>query len=286
MQQIYEQLDEDSYLKLVDLTAKAKWLQPRDKQQALNLLWNLSNSDSKKELIVDLLERFIYLEIDYLEKYIIQIKEHILDIWKLNSSNTKIVAIADKTRPDGSQTILQILKNKIGNTAGWRENKFINNILDAAHKCSSSQQLVILDDFIGTGKKAKGKTTYIFNTLRKRGVDNVKVYLCSIAAMNISKPTLDNLNIQYYSSMWLDKGISDYYGNKVKENLDCMLNLEENLGNEFMGKKLSDVSLGYHKSEALFAIDNLTVPNNVFPIFWWPVLKSNVIRNTVLNRIL
>ena len=86
--------------------------------------------------------------------------------------------------------------------------------------------------------------------------------------------------------MWLDKGISDYYGNKVKETLDCMLNLEENLGNEFMGKKLSDVSLGYHKSEALFAIDNLTVPNNVFPIFWWPVLKSNVIRNTVLNRIL
>jgi len=77
----YTSLSKESYRKIYDLNNNARWLLESDKQDALIDLWNLLDSGCQQEMIVDLLERFIYLKCDGLEKSILKIKECILTKW-------------------------------------------------------------------------------------------------------------------------------------------------------------------------------------------------------------
>jgi hypothetical protein len=282
----YDTIPMHSFMKLYRLCNQKPWLARFDIQPALLELWNLSDTDSKRDLISDLLERFRFIESPELHLYIINIKEFIINRWNLNGNNTKIAAIADSDQPDGSQSLLQSLKAGFANLAGWSENNFINNILHAAHNCRNSEHLVIVDDFIGTGNTVDRRIKYVMRILNKRGVRDVSIYICSIAAMNVSQHIMNSLGIQHYVPIWLSKGISDFYTADLQDRINDMLGLESFLGEKYKNHQLSSFSMGYKKSEALFAIDTVSVPNNVFPIFWWPILKDNTDRNTILKRII
>ena len=56
-----------------------------------------------------------------------------------------------------------------------------------------------------------------------------------------------------------------------------------------MAKKYSlDIGSGnirYKESESLFNLESYNVPNNVFPIFWWPQLKDNNYHKTLFRRL-
>jgi hypothetical protein len=67
--------------------------------------------------------------------------------------------------------------------------------------------------------------------------------------------------------------------------IDVMLGAEARLASLSKRGTLAKHSLGYKKSESLFAREGGNTPNNVFPIFWWEQLASGADRHSLLQCI-
>jgi hypothetical protein len=124
----------------------------------------------------------------------------------------------------------------------------------------------------------------VFRGINKGKKNNVIVKAVAIAGMEAASNALHGLNVECYCPVWLKKGISERFdGVELQQYTDNMKELEENLLHKFNGLYLP--SFGYKKSEALFCLEGHNVPNNVFPIFWWPILKDKSRRTTIFNRL-
>lgn len=283
-----KQMDPNEFNKLYKLIKKQIWLE--DRYEELIELWNLCVNKREKNLIEDLLNRFVILNSEKIEKSCVKIATHICDVWNLEGKYTKIVAMCYGDKPDGSQYVIQYIKNKFANKKGWREGDFINNLNTfgiVVYKAKGDQNVVLIDDFIGTGNTATRKCKWLIKKFRENNKKRVKIYVVSLACMEIAIKKITDLGINFYTANILKKGISGYYfGNKLKENTRSMENLESTLHTNYKHLKLSKFNFGYDRSESLFSIQGANAPNNVFPIFWWPVLKNNYRRNTLLKRII
>ena len=91
----------------------------------------------------------------------------------------------------------------------------------------------------------------------------------------------------YHAGVWLEKGLlSDFLtGDALTKAKADIRALEAKLHETWKGRPLSLFSFGYGKSEALFYLEPYNVPNNVFPVLWWPPLKNNTDRRVVLKRL-
>jgi hypothetical protein len=213
-----------------------------------------------------------------------KVVEHIEKVWGLCPGNTKIVALSEGTEADGSQMFLQSLKNKF-EAPGWTEANFINTLPVGMHKAVNGDNLVLVDDFIGTGSTAERKVKWLSNKLAERGIQNVKTYLVTTAGMKFARSRLDNLEIEYYSPSWLKKGISDRFdGYERSDAIAWMKHLEHKLAK---CKKQEECvyTLGFGGSESLYAIEAFNVPDNVFPVFWWPTLANGQARRPLFRRL-
>ena len=102
--------------------------------------------------------------------------------------------------------------------------------------------------------------------------------------MKFAEEVLESLDVDYFSVHWLNKGISELVSGEKKEvATKSMEELEKKLQKRYQGKKLPN--FGYKRSESLFALESNNIPNNVFPIFWWPFLKGGVSRKTIFKRV-
>lgn len=102
--------------------------------------------------------------------------------------------------------------------------------------------------------------------------------------MEFALDKIEKLAISFYSPLILKKGITDFVKSRDgKLHFEHMTNIESKLQPFYKGEAMP--SLGYGGSESLFAIEGINVPNNVFPVFWWPVLKGEIERNTIFKRI-
>ena len=112
--------------------------------------------------------------------------------------------------------------------------------------------------------------------------------MVALAMMEPAKTVLNLLPIEgYFACLWLRRGISDVYeGNELVARTQSMTEIEELLGKSFKGRNLATYNFGYKRSEALFSLEAHNTPNNVFPIFWWPVLNSGKIRNPMFRHFL
>ncbi len=197
----------------------------------------------------------------------------------------QIVAISDGKCPDGSQFIIQAIKNNFAKEPRWSESNFINSLKtigQAAYQLRNNQKIILIDDFIGTGKTIIRKIKWLQDKIIEKKKKNIRLYIVSLATMQNAVAKIKKLGHDFYSPLILNKGISDHYPDKMVK-LENMLELESCLAGRYEGENLP--SLGYGKSESLFAIEGLNVPNNVFPIFWWPVLKDFSTRETIFKRI-
>jgi hypoxanthine-guanine phosphoribosyltransferase len=281
-------MDSEEFYRLYLLIQKQNWLE--ESYNGLIELWNLCDKNEQKELIEDLLKRFVVLNLEKIEKACKNIADHISNKWYLIGKSTKIVAMCSGDKPDGSQFILQCLKNKFADIKGWEERDFVNNLKSFGqvnYQIKSDQSVVLIDDFIGTGKTAIRKTEWLINKFKKKNLQMVKIYIISLACMEAAVKKIGDLKVDFYSPYILKKGINDFYcGNELEENIRNMENLESLLHPNYKQLKLSEFNFGYGRSETLFTIQGGNVPNNVFPIFWWPLLKNNSKRKTILRRII
>ena len=282
-----DKMNSEDFYKLSDLLKKQIWLE--DVFEALIELWNLCEYKDEQKLIYQLLLNFSCLNSKKANNYCKDISIYICDKWGINSESTKIVALCDEERPDGSQFFIQILKNKFADRNNWTERNFVNNLASigkAAYQLENGQNLILIDDFIGTGNTVERKIKWLKSKIKEKNKCDIKIFLVSLAYMQDALNVIKSLKIKFFSPVKLKKGISDCYDGEILiNNIHNMKNLESKLHPIYKNLHLSSFNFGYGKAESLFSIEGLNVPNNVFPIFWWPMLMNGRKRNTILKRI-
>ncbi|MEQ9441729.1 MAG: phosphoribosyltransferase [Cyclobacteriaceae bacterium] len=275
------EIDPLTFKELLELSMDVKWLIRYNIQLAT--IWNLFKGDEERELIKTLLGRFTYLDSGDIMQITQKIRQTVIESWKLESTNTFFVATSDNPEADGSQAFIQSLKN---NFASWKERNF-NNSVSNIEDFDNNSNIVLVDDFIGSGKTAIRRLKWVNDKLYELEKNKSRVYFIAIAGM---EEGINNINKEFYEELFvahkLHKGISDYFSDSEKgKMLELMLTMEERLGAKYKRKKLRDFSLGYGKSEALYTVEALSTPNNVFPVFWWPVLADGTDWDTFFKRL-
>ena len=275
-----QKIDVNDFRLLLKLNIDYEWL--HYEPDGLFELWCLAENEEQKKLIEFLIRNFLYINDKELDSGCKAIVNYIESEWKLTAENTLISATCDNSNPDGSQMIIQKIKNKFSES--WREWMFYNSLPVVANKIKNNYNVVLIDDFIGTGDTIDRKVQYLLKELTVRKVDNISIYIVSLAAMNFAKESMDKLKIPYYSVHWLSKGISEKINLDRRTNaIKAMEALEAKLKEKVSRRKLQN--FGYKKSESLFALGSCNIPNNVFPIFWWTHLKDGTLRKTLFHRI-
>lgn len=272
--------DAKDFAKLTKLNLDFEWL--TYEPEALYELWCLSDNNDQKELIEHLIKNFSFINGRKLNEASKTITNQIESIWNLKPNNTFLIATCGDLKPDGSQSIIHILKDKF--SINWKESNFYNYLPAGANEIPSNSNIILVDDFIGTGDTISKKLKYLQSVIEKRALQNITIHIISIAAMIFSRNVLNNLGVEYYSVYWLQKGINELVeDDKRKEATQSMEQLEAKLEKKYNGRSLPN--FGYKRSEALFAIENNNIPNNVFPIFWWPFYEGKIKRKTLFRRI-
>lgn len=273
-------IDKSTFKHLMELNFKYSWLQ--SKPDALYELWMMADNDEQHDLLDLLLSNFVIIDSEALSEASSIMANQICSSWGLVPEHTIVAAICDTNNPDGSQFILQSMKNKF--PLQWKSRCFTNSFLPGLHSLSNDSILVLVDDFIGTGNTVKRKVRYAFDFLKNSGFDNVPVYVIALSAMRFSETILSGLGVEYYSVYWLNRGITEVTEEPLRSRyVSAMKEMEAKLRQRINGNKLP--SLGYQQSEALLSICDINVPNNVFPIFWWPQYKGGYPRDTLFKRI-
>lgn len=267
------------------LSQKQPWLINKlDRLQAL--LFEECDNELKRELIINLLHDFTYLSNDAFMQHLQQLAKIVTETPNLVDDNTQIVAMTSDSNADSGQYLLYALK-PIFENLGWRKHLLINthgkSLQQFLRRDGMHRNIVLIDEFIGTGNTAKNQVTTLRRVYADKGITDINIMVFSIAATSAGIDFLKSQNISVTPSVTLSKGISDKYENNIRdEKLQLMIALENILSDSYGDSKLP--SLGYGQSEALYVRENGNTPNNVFPIFWWRFLRDNSERKVLLTR--
>ena len=131
----------------------------------------------------------------------------------------------------------------------------INNLQD--------YNLVLVDDFLGSGETIEGAYNYMSHRLKAHNKPMPYVSVVCIVAMQHAVDLLSTkMRINVYASKILKRGISDFYtGNDLKEAKSLMKEIERRI------KVRDNFRFGYKQSEALVCMERC--PNNTFPFYWF-----------------
>ena len=273
--------EKEDLVRLMDIHRRHPWL-TYENPTGLEELWHVAgNSSEDKELIEFLLDKFHYVDSNMLREACKNIVHHIESIWELSPENSIISALCDNNEPDGSQYLVQSMKNKFSET--WK-GRLYNSIVTSVYNVKNGDNLVLVDDFIGTGNTVSRKASWCAKKSRELGVTDLKIYVCSLAAMRGSYKVIEHSIEDIFNVYWLNKGISDEAPKeKIAAYTKSMISLENSLS--WPGSVKKKYTFGYKQSESLFSLESVNVPNNVFPIFWWKYGKGNELRPTIFRRL-
>lgn len=274
-------LPKSDFQRLFLLALEFEWLNNRE--ESLLELWESTGGDeNQKSLVEYLIHQFLYVDSDMSLMFCKQIVHQITEVWDLKPENTLITAVCENSRPDGSQLIIQKLKNQF--PFGWHEFDFVNSLPEAAYRLQSNDCLVICDDFIGTGDTLSRKIEYTKKVISQKKVENVRIYAVAFAAMHFATAAISGWNCPMFACRMLPKGISETLtGNRRTIATDIMVKMERllkpHVGNVYLPH------FGYKRSESLFDYEDDNIPNNVFPIFWWKNYTNGNFRKPMFRRV-
>lgn len=273
-------INKEIFDQTVSLCMAIPWLAERG--QSLNLLLNECNAEEQLSLLSDLLKRFVYLNPVDIEDCLESIVTQIVDVWKLEPANTQLVAMTFDDQADSGQWVLHFLKVPLAKR-NWRPAKLTNNVQRALKYLDGRPNVVLVDEFSGTGKTAIGRIEYLRTEALKRGVQNHRLRICLLAAMDNAYENIRQKEVDCFVKYKLNRGISEAYVavelGKARAN---MLLIESWLAPTFNDKALP--SFGYGGAEALYSADG-NIPNSVFPVFWWPQFASGAARSPMFHRL-
>lgn len=221
-------------------------------------------NDSQQVFMLNLSQRFLRIpQSNYLEHLIAPAKR----LREAYPDKTLIFTACLKKEDIGkikSSTV--VLYQFKGTTIKTKVNLGRFRVVDEINTITAMQinpggtQIVLVDDFIGTGETASSAAAYVRELLLT--VNNDDICVLSIVTMQIGQAVLESQGIKVFSSLVCKKGISDYYSGpqlaKAKTTMEGIEKTIKNLHPEFR--------FGYKQSEALVCMERC--PNNTFPIYW------------------
>lgn len=267
---------------MLEMTASQPWL--KDRQNPLIDLIDECNKDDQQQLVFELLARFTFLDASDFQNAIQRIANYIEITEGLGPKEAAISASDNGKYSDSSQLVAYSLKAAQWKTSDWTTNSFVSNLVHLVESANKGN-LVLVDEFIGTGETAEKKVKWLRSELTKQGA-SPKIYFCVVAGMEEGLERVKTVVDGVFAAHVLKKGISDFYpAEEIQPRLDAMLELELRLGPKGRRGMLKKHSLGYKKSESLYSRASGNTPNNVFPVFWWEVRSDGSSRRPLLNCI-
>jgi hypothetical protein len=281
-------LNTSLYKKFFRLARQKSWItKPRHEDAFFALVDNCSR-EQDIELLIELLERFHYLTQENVAIHLDGMLDSAFEQWLFPPSETQIVASHPSTDPDSSQFIMQMLKPALRRKE-LKVGKTCNKLFDAVQHCDTFPHILIVDEFVGTGRTMVKRVKNLESRIEQRMSDTkkhvgIKIGVVTIAAMKAGANFLRDNEILFSCQLELSRGISDQFEEPMlTEFSNSMRRLESELAQEIDGNKLP--SFGSGEAEALYAIEESNIPNSVFPIYWWCKDKHMRVRKTHFDRL-
>lgn len=282
MTDIKKKLKKEDFTRVYNLYPKQPWL--CDKETCLIELIELCETLEHKDLIIDLLSEFKYLDQKVLNTFLNYLADCIINDSGFQEEKTIIASITADDSADSSQKVLDYIKVPLFKM-GWSSVTTVNRFNDIPKNILKGKtQIILIDEFIGSGKT-------IHHRLRSTNgwpKTDFEIKFCFIAGMDYAIKDIESLGYEVYCPLRLQKGISERYSEELALNaIGKMKELENKLALQINAHNLDTFSLGYNDTQALYSLESClgNTPNSVFPIFWWPRYTNNQPRTTLLTRV-
>lgn len=275
----------DLFRKIFPLTSRQPWLGELT-DQLESLLFDDCKNEEQSNLIIDLLERFSYLDSSQFQAKLNELALAIVTDADLIDSKTIVVAMAADSSTDSSQLILYSLKSLLEKYS-WRDYLAVNRYDHVYRKLRDYSgvytDIVLVDEFIGSGDTVINRISQLKSTFAGNGLSGYKFRVKVIAATTAGLERVKQEGIEVEAMTQLAKGISDHFNPEdISTMISHMVDIESCLLEQYKDRNLP--SLGYNEAEALYARADGNTPNSVFPVFWWRFYKGGKDRLTLLNR--
>lgn len=232
-------------------------------------------------LVGQLLERFTFLTTEQYEILLLEIATFISEGFDLD--RTILCATTADRHKDSAQRVLYDLMSTLAGIGRYKVRNL--NRYDAAPREKNFDSLLLVDEFIGSGRSLVGRARNLRRIFGERGEPSPSIHAVAIAGMTHGLRSIsaefDSLNV----CIALQKGIA---GHSTPANRTIayavMRDLEAGLAPAYCGEVMP--SLGYAAAEALYFRHSGSCPNNVFPIFWWPEKIGATSRRPMFPRAL
>lgn len=232
------------------------------KRDQMDRLLQLLRDDDEIEVVISLLERASCYRGNENDAAAAALAAHIQTEWSLNPGDTCFLAKdLEESHTGSADAALEFVRKALFELASsWKGSNFLGSktpLLDGA----KWKNLVLVDDFVGSGKKLQKKIKW----LSEHTKETPKVYVATFVAHELAFELLDPLTESFHATKYLQRGISDHYADEatVGRYIDAMLRIEGRFGT--INPKFS---LGFDKTESTYFPFQWNTPNNVFPIFW------------------
>lgn len=266
------------------MTSKQPWLGEL-KEQLESLLYDDCQTQEEASLIIDLLQRFYYLDNSQFQKKLNELAEAIVTDAELADTTTVVAGMTANSLTDSGQFILYGLKSLL-EKHGWRHYMSVNrydHVYKQLKKSTQYKDIVLVDEFIGSGQTVLNRVTTLKDSFKGTELSRSRIRVKVIAATNTGLKKIKDAGIEVETLVHLDKGISDHYSpEQTHTMINHMISIEGCLQPRCEDRDLP--SLGYNRAEALYAREDGNTPNSVFPVFWWRFYNNGKERQPLLYR--
>ncbi|WP_124475704.1 phosphoribosyltransferase-like protein [Burkholderia cepacia] len=267
--------EEERLNRMFSLITQLKWLSAeRYRDGTVGLLKECSTVE-EFEAVEHVLKDLKYCNSSDLDAAAASAAKQIQNGWGLTPENTILVGLAEPDKTCGSTAYLRAIENKLPRT--WGNSLHVTFNAAFRHR-NNKQNLVLVDDFIGTGDKLNKRIERLINNPKTASYE---IHIAAFAGMIDGIATLlPSTKNRATAEILLDKSISN---NAPAGNIDRLTRNMQSLETKIFchpGK----YNFGYGQSEAAFFVEAANIPNNNFPILWWEKYADDTERPTLFTR--
>lgn len=289
---VYSDFD---YVNLCELYFNNGWLEEEVNHKGLENLWFDYKTEEEKNILKNLINNFTYLKQEEAEVITKNKLDECLINWNLSPNNTLFIGFKNHKFPDGSSILLNFFKAILsGSHLKWEEFNFLPDFDYGMGRIKDDgfirfgltlENIVLVDDFIGTGGTAVKRINEIKNKIIELDKE-IKLYMFSLAMMEEAIKLIKPTEVEFESCQLLKKGTELAYPYWKRVFIRKKIqNMERILFEGSGDMMLENYTLGYGKSESLYNWNRFNMPNNNYPIFWWHKYLDGTKRKTMFNRL-
>lgn len=257
------------------LITKVKWLgAERYREGTVGILKDCSSVE-EFEVVEHILKDLRYCGSSDLATGAKNAAIQICDEWRLIPGETLIVGLAEPDRTCGSTAYLRAIETSLPRS--WGASVHVTFKSAFRHR-DQRANLVLVDDFIGTGDKLADR---IDRLKRNPKTATYEIYVIAFAGMRVGVNALSSqVAGRVEVSFLLEKSISN---NAPPERVEALTRQMQSLEGKIF-QRPGKYSFGYGQSEAAFYLEAANIPNNNFPILWWEKYADDTERPTLFAR--